>query len=147
MKLKNEFSIITTKDESPTLRFKSKHAEESMHSHGGAFSETLYIYAEPFQHLKGSDLSVLSIGLGLGYNEILSVCEYLNQNPQKEFYLESYEKEEFLIEQFRNWSSGNKTALDPIYNQILKLFANKYNLEPAIIKQGLAHLLLSLIHI
>ncbi len=138
MRLNVEYEVITTEDQSPTLRFKSRSAEESMHSHRGAFNETLYIYGEALELCANSDyFSILSVGLGLGYNEILSTCLAIKYKRQDSFYLESYEKDEFLILQFKNWAAGIHSSLTPVYNQILNLFADHYEIDAQVIKQQL----------
>ncbi len=135
--MKKNYEIIITADQSPTLRLQTKTQEESMHSHGGAFAETIYIYAKPFEELPlGAKLSVLSVGLGLGYNEILTVCESLRLTS-KDFYLESYESDPFLIQQFIAWIHDEESALKPVYETILKLFASKYNFASKDIKSAL----------
>lgn len=72
--------LIETADSSFSLRYLSetdaKHWTEPMHSSRGAWSETLFVYEPALQEslniLKGHDLwAVASIGLGLGYNELL----------------------------------------------------------------------------
>lgn len=138
MRLNVEYEAITTGDGSPTLRFKSQHSEESMHSHKGAFNETLYIYGEALELLANSDsFSVLSVGLGLGYNEILSTCLAIKYQREDNFYLESYEKDEFLIIQFKNWAAGQHTSLNPVYDIILNMFADHYEIEAQAIKTTL----------
>lgn len=79
------FLIEPTLDGSKTLRLKTQpfvtlqddeapRTGESMHHSGGAFSETCYIYGPPLEWaLKSiSKPQILSIGLGLGYVEILT---------------------------------------------------------------------------
>jgi len=139
MNLKHEYTVILTKDNSPTLRLKTKSHEESMHSHSGAFGETIYIYASPFNELHPNKYSILSVGLGLAYNEILSVCEYIKNQPGT-FYLESYESDVFLIQQLKKWLTNEPSALSKVYQNILVFFANHYKIEPENIKKTFVHL-------
>lgn len=89
------FQFAPTGDDSPTLEFHyDTGIVEKMHHGKGAFSETLYIY-EPA--LNGT--RILSIGLGLGYNEIMTAGYAIREGLQDCFNLLSYEKESFLCEQ------------------------------------------------
>jgi tRNA U34 5-methylaminomethyl-2-thiouridine-forming methyltransferase MnmC len=78
----------------------------------------------------------ISVGLGLGYNEILIACEALQaeKTPTK---ILSYEKQQFLMTGFQDWLKGNETALTPTYNKILELFAKHYHLEASLVKSEL----------
>lgn len=106
------FVIELTGDGSPTLRLKKSSSEkqaESMHHSGGAASETLYIYTEPFKKTLSittqSNLSIGVVGLGLGYIE-LSITPALSVAK-----LVSFEKDQELVENFKSWIHGqeNKT--------------------------------------
>ncbi len=142
MKPKVNYEVITTADQSPTLRFKSSTAEESMHSHRGAFNETIYIYGQALDFsTQLKNVNILSVGLGLGYNEILSICHALKSNKLSNFYLESYEKDEFLIQQFKLWLNDSASVMSPIYNQILLLFAGHFNIDKNTIKNSTLSLL------
>ncbi|MBK7845346.1 MAG: hypothetical protein IPJ71_17000 [Bdellovibrionales bacterium] len=70
----NPFQIEITQDGSPTLRLRdSSGLGESMHNLKGAFSETLYIYLPTLQRAfewQEPETRLLSVGLGLGYNEL-----------------------------------------------------------------------------
>ncbi len=130
------YEIITTQDGSPTLRFFNTEVGESMHSHRGAFAETLYIYGAAFAHNKATNNSsahVISVGLGLGYNEILSICQAIKDDNLSHLFIESYESEDFLVHQFVNWFSGDHSSLAPIYNQVLNLFSEHFQISSKLI--------------
>ena len=72
-----EYAFEATEDGSQTLRLGlGEGASEAMHSLRGAFSETDYIYGEALRAAltRGWPLNVLSMGLGLGYVELLSAA-------------------------------------------------------------------------
>lgn len=90
-----KFHFAPTGDGSPTLEFHyDTGIVEKMHHGKGAFSETIYIY-EPA--LSGP--RILSIGLGLGYNEIMTACYAIKEGFEDAFFMLSFEKEAFLGEQ------------------------------------------------
>lgn len=78
---------------------------EPMHSKKGAFSESDYIYSQGCQLYidKNPNLNhykAVSVGLGLGYNELLIAYKFIDLNDGS-FQIYSYEKESFLVEAFR----------------------------------------------
>lgn len=95
------FDLILTQDKSPTLV--QKGLGESMHSMGGALSESIFIYQNPlieFLSNKPGDFEVLSIGLGLGYNEILTLNAVEKMQVKADFKILTFEKEKILQELF-----------------------------------------------
>ncbi|MEO0336841.1 MAG: hypothetical protein AAF202_10620, partial [Pseudomonadota bacterium] len=75
--LPSKYRRLTTKDGSPTLEITVEGVNENMHNFHGAFSETDYIYGEALRWALASPvptLRVLSVGLGLGYNEIMTAA-------------------------------------------------------------------------
>jgi hypothetical protein len=120
------YKRLLTEDGSPTMSLAP--TWEPMHALDGAFTETIYIYQPTAEKaLKAvSSPRFLSMGLGLGYNEILVAMECLKsgQVPEKIY---SYEKMEFLIEHFRSWVLGETTELSDIYDLVLKFFCEKYD--------------------
>lgn len=114
-----------TDDKSFTMRFinpEAGFASECMHSLRGAFSETNYIYGHAIRQCLLSALPTrfLSVGLGLGYCENLLAALML-QAKQK-FYLESFEVDIRLRENFSNWIKGDSVHPDfeRVYDQSLK---------------------------
>lgn len=97
--LEKDFEPVRTEDGSFTL--KQAGLEEGMHSSGGAVSESYYIYYEALSLFfkgcqQGEAVEVLSVGLGMGYNEILTAEAYLKSGVELEVNLYSYESEEAL---------------------------------------------------
>lgn len=128
------YKVITTGDESPTLALPE--TWEPMHSLEGAFSETVYIYQPVIEKaLATSSPCVLSVGLGLGYNELLTVALMLKKGLTKTEIF-SYEKEEFLITGFTKWLNREPTDLSSIYDLILERICKHLSIEA----QSLRHL-------
>ncbi|MBY0384073.1 hypothetical protein K2X05_02850, partial [bacterium] len=131
---------IITGDQSPSLSLPP--TWEAMHSLEGAFSETQYIYQPPIQLAFENVLqpNFLSLGLGLGYNEILIVCESLI-HKKTPLLVRSFELVPELRECFRAWICGEDSVLNSVYEQILQLYAQKYSLPAEMIHQQLFELL------
>jgi tRNA U34 5-methylaminomethyl-2-thiouridine-forming methyltransferase MnmC len=115
-----------------------------MHNFHGAFSETNYIYGEALRLALASDmpqLRVLSVGLGLGYNEVLTASHFIaarahsravdraaieqHEQQQKSLQcLHSYETDAFLKQAFQHWlSDSSECALSEEYDVICSLYA------------------------
>ncbi len=134
----NGFEILWTGDGSPTLR--SLLSPESMHHSGGAFEETQLIYGEPLRQvfaeresLTQNKVSVLSVGLGLGYNEILTAIEALestSKNASKnncmpdQVFLCSFESQQFLTDSFMKWVFRRSDPTSVLYDKIAQFFIN-----------------------
>lgn len=127
IKAHENFDILFTADGSPTLAV--AHGEK-MHSMDGAFSESLYIYGSAIEkalHLPSP--KVLSMGLGLGYNELLTLSYFLKNNIH-DFFIASYEKETFLIEYFLKWLHHETNPLSHCYQQIASRLEEKFEFAP-----------------
>jgi hypothetical protein len=151
------FQFLPTQDGSPTLRLTSNSAAtnapeltsepESMHSFRGAFSETIYIYGAAIERCLRDGLHprVLSLGLGLGYVELLACALWLRDAPEVDFGGESFELIPELRDYFRGWVSGEKDQVPPefvaAYDQILALTAHETGIEGAKIRDHLYKLL------
>lgn len=135
-----EYKRITTGDNSPTLALPP--TWEPMHALEGAFTETLYIYQPTVERALAQipNPHLISVGLGLGYNELLISAESLKQKKSVGGIL-SYEAVSFLTENFTMWLNGATPALSDIYDDILNLFAKKYELNAFDIKTNLSNLL------
>lgn len=146
------YSVEITGDGSPTLRWG---VGESMHHSGGAASESIYIYQTALSFLNSQDrqllrqqktiseeelqsftlgvkekISIMSLGFGLGYNELL-IAEWVNKNSfqDNQIKIYSYEKEEFLYQAFNLWINEEQGVLNPIFDLILvKLFGYDANI-------------------
>jgi len=121
--------FITTQDGSPTA---TGLEGEPMHSLAGALSESLYIYGsvleQGFQSIEAPN--ILSVGLGLGYNEILSVAIAIKFQI-KDFKIQSQESRLDLIEDFTNeiHRVPQEDKSSSPYRLILTSVANHFNMD------------------
>lgn len=169
------FTFETTEDGSLTLRVDSGHdasasetpkgvagearLSEAMHSLKGAFSETVYIYGTAIETCltKGFAPRVLSLGLGMGYVEILACALFLKkahelqEGPERASFLaatggESFELLEPLRRWFVNWlfgeTSEEKLPADfrTAYDGILSRTAEHAGVSASEIRAHLAEL-------
>lgn len=136
------YSVEITGDGSPTLRWG---VGESMHHSGGAASESVYIYRTALDFLSSvrdhqitqvtilseeqlqastlgcrGNMVIMSLGFGIGYNELL-VADWIlkNQFRGDQIKLYSYEKENFLYENFNLWLENKLSPLNPVFDLIL----------------------------
>ncbi len=118
----HHFEKVLTEDQSPTLRWLASENQETMHHRGGAYSETQEIYGNPLRLVMAQGgRSAISVGLGLGYNEILTAVEALGAGlAPGEFQLLSFESEDILKEQFLAWISGE--VCDSVYDEVWSFF-------------------------
>ncbi len=101
------FSLEKTQDGSPTLRRQQATRPdftdgESMHHSGGAATETVYIYKPVIEKVQSWNVekpAYLSVGLGLGYVELLIARE----NLDKEVLISSFEIVPELRDSFLKW--------------------------------------------
>lgn len=148
--LTHGFEILWTEDGSPTLRSLPKpsdlkslpsdlsepqlHLSESMHHSGGAYQETQLIYGDCLRHvfnvrkiLPQNKVSVLSVGLGLGYNEILTAVEALKNNCQPDqVFLCSFESQQFLTDSILKWVGRRSDPASVLYDKIAQFFINEH---------------------
>ncbi len=140
MSFDKNIELILTGDGSPTARhlFNSIPGE-AMHHTDGALSETLYIYgpAIDFAFKNQNVPQILSVGLGLGYNELLTMAHSLKS--QRPFQMESLESDVNLQSAFMEFLDG---AGYEHYELILKGIANASAVEPMAIRNGLKNALL-----
>jgi len=135
-----EYKQILTGDGSPTLSIAPTF--EHMHAIEGAFTETQYIY-QPTVEKAFNTVSkpvFLSLGLGLGYNELLIAFESLRHGRIPEL-IASYESVVPLKEAFESWLMNDLVPLTPVYDQITEMYAEKYDREPVLAKSLLLDLL------
>lgn len=102
----SQFQFEATEDGSPTARILEPGSEtpsEAMHSLRGAFSETVYIYGAALNRASHERFPerVLSMGLGLGYVELLSSAIALRDLRKLEG--ESFEIVPELRDYFKAW--------------------------------------------
>lgn len=101
--------IFYTQDGSPTLSFtRGDGYKEKMHHSGGALAESLFIYHEALKAVcqAGLEPRVLSVGLGLGYNELLTMADRYAARELLAFKIWSFEPIPELREGFREWALG-----------------------------------------
>lgn len=103
------FQMVETADGSLTARLGES---ETMHSLRGAFNETVYIYGTAFEvaqnELGIEEPTVFSLGLGLGYVEILSAALALKTGFKPRG--ESFELIEDLNTSFDRWARKKPLA-------------------------------------
>lgn len=137
--LPDETEIFVTADGSPTLCFKRGDGYvEKMHHSGGALSESLYIYHQALlEGLKFGPAKVLSVGLGLGYNELITAAE-LSRRGDTEFRLWSFETVGELREGFIAWITEEAQGpLPTVFDTVALGVARHFKLEPAELKHWL----------
>jgi len=97
------YRTLETEDGSMTLK-KNSPDSEPMHSLKGALTESLYIYGEAVDlflqaHSKDSSFDVLSIGTGMGYNEIIAFTKIFDSDFFN-YNFKSFESERHLVDLF-----------------------------------------------
>ena len=143
------YQVYTTGDGSPTLvhtRAEDKYVEK-MHNSKGAYAESLYIYgdvlAQALEYIKPQEPFIIgSLGLGLAYNEIISIARLANKNVHQ-YKIISFEKDSYLTEQFLRWLNNDHltdlsrkpTELTPHYQWILEQTAKDHQIAPQNLKQ------------
>lgn len=142
-----QYEVLETADGSPTIRlWKSSQDAECMHHLGGALTESLYIYDQAIVKAMGfqSPLNILSVGLGLGYNELIAVARAMrDQFSLEQFKMDSYEIEDRLRDHFLLWLNES-VELPPLwiklYDSILDSIAKHFEILPGLIKMRLLEL-------
>ena len=92
-----------TSDGSWTLRLEA--GAEAMHSAHGAFAESLLVYGRTMEETiaRGWEPRILSVGLGLGYAELLAAGFALRAGVAQALTGESLESLDILRERFQDW--------------------------------------------
>ncbi len=138
MQTPERFQFVTTEDASPSLRFVlgTEEHSESMHSLRGAFSETVYIYGTAISKVvsEGWPPHVLSLGLGLGYNEILVATLFTAAALEERAEIESFEIDDDLRAYFAAWIRGERDRVPSefysAYDEILTRACAHSGVEP-----------------
>jgi hypothetical protein len=133
-----DFQIVRTADGSPSLSIADVAGYvEKMHHSAGALSESIYIYHAALQEVTKREwpLRVLSLGLGLGYNELLTAAEALNANVRATIY--SFEIEPLLTHNFLEWILGRKSDFADLYQDIATGIQAKLQVSEADLKNFL----------
>jgi hypothetical protein len=135
------FQFVETADGSPSLRLCGPEGlGEPMHNLKGAFSETLYIYGPALRAVYSQIRQpatmprVMSVGLGLGYIEILAAVLYSKSSNAKSagWSGESFELSKELRENFASWilDEGVPDGFRTAYNKILNLTCEHEKVDP-----------------
>ena len=149
----NQISYLfyKTKDNSVSLSLQSEdESTELMHSVDGAFSETVYLYEDIVKtvlnnsHVNNKNV-FLSLGLGLGYVEILVTAYFLKNCPSKKFKIYSYEKKEDLRCFFKKFIFGEEIpfVFYECYKSIVVNFCQLYSLQEEQLLQELKNRILN----
>jgi len=129
--MNSRYEIVQTSDGSPTLLCaRDQGAAEHMHHSGGALSESLFIYHEALKETRsrGWPLLVLSLGLGLGYNEWIALAEVMDSAT---FTLWSFEADPVLRQSFTMWLNGEAadTTLAEAFTAVLESVAAHFQIK------------------
>ncbi len=129
--------IFYTQDGSPTLSLKRDDGYvEKMHHSGGALSESLYIYRQALSEALTREwpARVLSLGLGLGYNELITISD-LRKRGIDDFHIFSFETVPQLREGFAAWAGGGTGGkLAFVLDQVCKQVAGAQEIPTALLK-------------
>ncbi len=131
------FKLVETADGSLTAQFGEA---ETMHSLRGAFKETVYIYGTALDRARAvvKNPRTLSLGLGVGYVEILSTAYALKagETPRGE----SFESVGDLTSSFEAWLQGGDEALVPhsLYDDITRRTSELTSIPASAIRTALA---------
>lgn len=133
--------IFVTKDGSPTLCFQRADGYvEKMHHSGGALSESLFIYHQALvEGLKiVENPKILSVGLGLGYNELIVAAELI-AHPAKTACLWSFENLDALRNGFLSWIIDDaRGPLADVYDSVALGISCQFKLTSVQLKSWLA---------
>ncbi len=147
--LSDRFNFITTEDGSPSLSFRQgpETYSESMHNLKGAFGETVYVYGKALSRINDLNLNphVMSLGLGIGYNEILSAATFVRTKKIDHAEIDSFEIDSDLRKYFAAWINDAEVPVEfqKCYDTILALTAKSTTVAGEGIKAALAQLLKS----
>ena len=125
-----KWRIFTTHDGSPTLIIsRADGYEEKMHHTGGALTERLFIYQGALRKTleQGWTARILSLGTGLGYNEMIAMGELLKTGA-KNWKIWSFEIDSALRLSFTSWVKGESSELAVLHDDILQRVAATFEL-------------------
>lgn len=129
--------IFVTGDGSPTLSFARPDGyREKMHHSAGALGESLYIYHHALRLTLAADLTprVLSVGLGLAYNELLTTAEMVKRG-RIEYKIWSFEALPELREGFRQWIGGESDGeLASVLESAAEMVAAHFDIPLPVLK-------------
>lgn len=128
-----DIKIIRTADGSPSLAMERADGYvEKMHHSGGALSESLYIYHQALLEVlnRNVQVNVFSLGLGAGYNELITVGEMLKRGLEQ-WKIWSFEARMELRESFVEWIQGSLDSNEKraFYEEVLSQVAQGLEIE------------------
>lgn len=127
MEGQDQFQVITTADGSPTLVFRG----EPMHSRQGAWAETFYVYGTVVDIVlaRGWLPHFMSLGLGLGYVELMTAAKLIGRPVKDSFQLVTFEEQTELTKRFHNWLRGADQKWTSLFDQIFEPLAGRYRVS------------------
>jgi S-adenosyl-L-methionine-dependent methyltransferase len=141
-----------TSDGSLSLKLSKNEIEtELMHSDRGAFSETIYVYSPVIEFIVRYNLNpiFLSIGLGVGYIEIMIVAFLIGKSPHllenNLFCIQSFESENILIKLFKGYFLMEEIP-EPFkicYDKIIDLNSEYFLIEKDTLKNMIRNMILN----
>lgn len=131
-------TFFRTEDGSPTLSTTYQSGvTEKMHHFRGAFSESIYIYepaiAVALVSCPDETVQICSLGLGLGYNEIIAagVSISTKRTPKK---LVTYEIDNLLVAQLKLFLAGQLSGTwAEAYTDIFRRTADHFKIDEALL--------------
>ena len=139
-----EHKPILTDDGSPSLVTTYENGvTEKMHHFRGALTESIYVYVPAIEWSLGQARSpaIMSLGLGLGYNELLAVAVGLQHEGPDRLRIVTFEADEKLRSSFVDWLlATHPTALDESYTAVLNQIATAMTVPAHQLKETAADL-------
>ena len=137
IKGESSYQIEYTADGSPTLRLEGA---EPMHSLEGALSESLYIYGPTIDFaLCQADAKIFSLGLGLGYNEMIAAAALSGRTGEWPW-IYSSESLTWLKKSFQQWIENQSSPLSRVYESMAEGISKRFSIAPEILKDNLVKL-------
>ncbi len=137
MPLPPNIEIFYTGDGSPTLVFsRADGYVEKMHHAQGALSESIYIYHHAVMQILLTDNppQILSLGLGMGYNEFLTMAEFYRAGVSN-YKVWSFENIPALREGFRSWIKNDPlTELTKVVDQVARMVCTHFSIPLEILR-------------
>lgn len=148
-----EYEVVCTADGSPSIRMGSpEQPSEVMHHSGGALTESLFIYSAAVARAIEQNWPprVISVGLGLGYNEAITLANFIradradHANRLQNLDLVSFEIDPLLREEYTAWlldrprPSHMTIDFKALYDDILERIGRQFEIEPQTLKKALA---------
>jgi tRNA U34 5-methylaminomethyl-2-thiouridine-forming methyltransferase MnmC len=147
-----QYELVYTEDGSPSIRMGSpSQVPEVMHHSGGALTESLFVYSAAVARVLelGWRPAIVSVGLGLGYNEMITVANCLRadladgRSRLSALDLASFEVDPLLRHQFASWLTGTVRLEGPIdfwsiYDDVLARIAKNFELNSSHLKTAIS---------